>query len=472
MKHSHFLLALLLLVIPLSACSSLSASKEAEPESFFPVESIFEEFYDFLGGQPRLGAVLSPLIFEGPIQKQYFENAVLLFNPSATLSERYRLAPFGYEIGERDIAIPNPGLPDLLYVEGFIVYKGFRQIYEDMGGQRYVGRPLTGVRYLEVENRVEQYFENLGFTFDLNDSRAEVQLMDYGRQACARDCGSAVQGPTIVQNDLPYGEPFVSMVANLGEDIVGQRIAGPYQSADGSIEVIYENILLFTQADNASQARSRPILALLGISPDPLVPQLDNPNVIFYSIQEPLGYNIPKVFADFIAQHGGYEIFGAPISEVKALEQGRSSQCFENTCLSYLGGGFARVELIAMGSEYKNRFYDQSVAQNVDENLDIQIQVWEDSSQISSSEEQVVHASLFAGSQLLEGLRPYLTLSLPNGGESLFQFPLTDERGHTQLTIPPVTGQNGTLLPYEVCLEAVETGKICASESYMIWGNP
>ena len=433
---------------------------------------MFEEFYDFLGGEPRLGAVLSPLIFDGPLQKQYFEGAVLLFDPSAALSERYGLLPYGYDIGERDIAIPNPGLPDLLYVDGFIVYEGFRQFFEDMGGRRYVGRPLTGVRYIEAENRAEQYFENVGFTLDLNDARAEVQLMDYGRRACERDCSSPGQSLTIVQKDLPYTEPFISLVAILGEDVVGQRIAGPYLSADGSIEVIFENILLFAPAEIPEQAYPRPILALLGNSPDPLVPQLDNPHVVFFSIQGSLGYNVPTIFADFIAQHGGYEIFGDPISEVKANEDGKSSQCFENTCLSYLGGGFGRVELLPMGSEYKSRFYDKPVAQSVDEDLDIQIQVWEESSQISSSEQQVVHASLFAGSQFLEGLQPYLTLTLPNGGESLFQFPLTDARGHTQLSIPPVIGQNGTLLPYEVCLESVEIGKICASESYMIWGNP
>ena len=73
---------------------------------------------------------------------------------------------------------------------------------------------------------------------------------------------------------------------------------------------------------------------------------------------------------------------------------------------------------------------------------------------------------------MLAGLQPYLELSLPSGSTSIYQFPPSDAGGQTQLTLPPIRGQNGTLIPYKVCLEGFGAAAVCASESYMIWGNP
>lgn len=474
-RHPLWTLGILLPPVLLSACGAGNdeLTGGARPQAAYIVEPVFAEFYDFLGGEERLGLPLSPLHFEGQIQTQYFEAAQLVYDPSAAPSERYSLAPLGEQMDVRDEPLPNPGLPNVLFVEGYIVYEGFASLYQEMGGQRYVGKPLTGVRYIESQNRVEQYFENLGFYINLDGPSKGVQLMAYGQLACAQACGSPSSPAAIIQIDLPYGEPFISTVSALGDALVGQRIAGPYKTADGSLEVIYENMVLFTQQADSRQATPRPILALLGVSPDAPVPRLENPNVMFYAIEGQLGFNVPLVFADYIAQHGGFEIFGAPISEVKASEDGTSSQCYANLCLRYertaLGG---EVQPMAMGLEYKRRFYDQPAPQVLDENLKIQIQVWEDHSQINSSREQVIHASLFSGNQLLEGLQPYLLLTLPNGGVNLYQFPPTDSTGHTQLTIPPVLGQNGTLVPYQVCLEGLQVQKTCATESYLIWGNP
>jgi len=463
---------LLLLVLITSACGGSGSEAASTPSAAYLVEEVFAEFHDFLGGEARLGQPLSPLIYDGQTQKQYFEAALLVYDPNAGPSERYNLAPLGRGLSVQDEPLANPGLPGVLFVDGFIVYEGFVGLYEQLGGQRYVGSPLTGVRYLEDQNRVEQYFANLGFYLDLGDTSAGAQLMDYGRLACAQDCGAPSSPAAIIQVDLPYGEPFVSAVAALGDGLVGARLAGPYQTADGSIEVIYENFVLYAHPDPNSAARPRAILSLLGLDLDPLVPRLDNPNAIFYGIEDDLGHNVPLVFSDYIAAHGGFEVFGAPIAEVKPQEDGTSIQCFANACLRYRPAVFGgEITPVAMGIEYKNRFYDQPAPQ-LSEDLDIRIQVWEARSQISSAEQQIVHASLFAGNQLLEGLRPYLLLTLPNGGETLYQFPPSDATGHTQVAIPAVIGQNGTLVPYEVCLEGLEVGKVCSQGSYLIWGNP
>lgn len=461
-----------LLLAWLAACGGgAGEAEQAEAEAAYPLEAIFSEFYAFLGGAERLGPALSPIVYEGEVQKQYLRNAVLVFDPSLPPSEQYSLAPVGLSLGVRDEPLQNPGLPGTLFVEGYIVYEGFADLYQELGGQRYVGLPLTGVRYLAEQNRVEQYFENLGFYLNLDDPAAGVQLMNYGQVACGGSCGAGSAPAAIVQIDLPYGEPFVSTVGALGDAVTGERLAGPYQTADGSIEVIYRNLVLYAQSEEDARATPRPILALLGVAPEPMTTRLDNANLMFYGLSGDLGYNVPLVFNDYIAEHGGYEIFGQPISEFKLLEDGGFRQCFANTCLRYEGSN-GQVVPLPMGAEYKAAFYDQPATGVQGQQPAIQIQVREEHAQISSAIEQTIFATLFSGTQLLEGLQPYLNLTLPSGGVNVYRFPPTDASGQTQVTVPPVSAQNGTLVPYQVCLESIGLERVCASGSYMIWGNP
>jgi len=467
--RKHLIALLLFLAVISAACSGGARNGGTSLGSASPylIEPIFQEFYDFLGGQARLGAALSPVIVEGKVQKQYLESALMVYNPELPASEQYSLSPLGQQLGVWDEPLANTDLPGVLFVEGYIVYEGFAPLYQELGGQRYVGKPLTGVRYIAEQNRVEQYFENLGFYLNLDDPETGVQLISYGRLVCGDSCGVPANPAAIIQIELPYGEPFVSTVSRLGDGFVGARLAGPYQTADGSLEVIYENIVLAANADQSERAAPRPILSLLGRTPDALVTRLENPNVIFYGIDGEYGYNVPILFSDYIAQHGGFEIFGQPISEVKLLEDGAPSQCYANACLKYLGEG--QVQPLPIGAEYKARFYDAPALQV--QAQQVQVRVWEEHSQISSAEEQIIYANLFAGTQLLAGLQPYIELTLPGGSTSIYQFPPSDANGLTQLTIPPVQGQNGTLVPYRVCLEGFGTDAVCTSESYMIWGN-
>jgi len=395
---------------------------------------------------------------------------LMLYNPELPVSEQYALAPLGEVLGVWDQPVADANLPGALVVDGYIVYEGFVPMYEQLGGRRYVGRPLTGVRYAAEQNRVEQYFQNLGLFMDL-DQPGEVQLMAYGQLACGEICDVPAGNPAaIIQIELPYGEPFISTVSRLGDGFVGRRLAGPYQASDGSLEVIYENLVLYANPDQSNSAAARPILALMGITPEPMATRLDNPNIMFYGIDGEYGYNVPIFFSDYIAQHGGFELFGQPVAEIKMQGDGSGTQCFANACLRYVQGN--GVAPLPMGAEYKTRVYDQPEVQPAAAAGEIRIRVWENHSQISSSEEQIIHASLFAGTQLLAGLQPYLELSLPSGSTSIYQFPPSDAGGQTQLTLPPIRGQNGTLIPYKVCLEGFGAAAVCASESYMIWGNP
>lgn len=456
-----------LLAGALAACSAGQPTSISKASPYL-IEPIFQEFYEFLGGEARMGAALTPVILEGNIQKQYVENALMVYNPGLPPSEHYSLAPLGEQLGVWDQPVADTNLDGVLVVDGYIVFEGFVPLYEELGSRRYVGRPLTGVRYVAEQERVEQYFQNLGFFMNLNEP-GEIRLMGYGRLTCGEICNAPAANPAaIIQIELPYGEPFVSTVTRLGDGFVGQRLAGPYQAADGSLEVIYENLVLYANPDGSQTAAARPIMALMGIAPEPLVTQLDSPVIMFYGIDGAYGYNVPLFFSDYIAQHGGFELFGQPISEIRMQADGSAVQCFANACLRYLPG--AAVAPLAMGAEYKARVFDQPAVQAAPAG-EVRIQVWEDHSQISSSEQQVIHASLYAGIQLLAGLQPYLEIQLPSGATSIYQFPPSDAGGQTQLTLPLINGQNGTLVPYKVCLEGFGAAQVCVSEAYMIWGN-
>jgi hypothetical protein len=466
---SRFLALIFILscALALAACGSPAAGGP-QAQSPYVIEPIFEEFYAFFGGQARLGVALSPGIVDGNIQKQYFENALLVYNPALAPSDQYSLAPLGEQLGVWDAPLAAEDLGDVLFVDGYIIYEGFEQFYQQLGAARYVGRPLTGVRYLDEQNRVEQYFQNLGFYLNLDHPDEGVKLISYGRLVCGDSCaGQPSNVSAIIQIELPYGEPFISTVSYLGDGFVGPRLAGPYQLTDGTLEVIYQNLVLYANPDQSQRATARPILALLGITPEPRVTRLDNPNVMFYGLEGEFGYNVPIVFSDYIAQHGGFEFFGQPIAEPKPLEGG-ASQCFANACLQYAGG---QVAPMPMGAEYKARFYDQPSPQVQAAFDQIRIEVWEEHSQVSSADSQVIYANLHAGGELLAGLQPYLELTLPDGGSAFYQFPPSDASGLTQVTVPPVLGGNGDRVAYRVCLKGYNAEEICAGESYMLWGN-
>ncbi len=465
-RHFAFVFVLGLL---LAACAAPRAETSAPAANPYSIEPVFEEFYGFLGGPDRAGVPISPGIVEGNIQKQYIEAGLMVYNPALAPSEQFSLAPLGQQLGVWDAPLPDTNLPDALFVDGYIIYEGFEDTYRQLGGQRYVGKPLTGMRFLQDQSRVEQYFENLGFYMDLDEPQAGVRLMDYGRQVCGQGCGVPASSPAaVVQAQLEYGEPFTSAAAALGEGVLGQRLAGPYQLADASIEVIYQNMVLYVHPQQPGTVLPRAVTALLGILPEPRTTRLDNANLVFYPLDGDFGYNVPLVFNDYIRQHGGYELFGVPIAELQPADGG-ASQCFVNACLRYQGGA---VSLLPLGLEYRTKFYDQSSPQAQTAFDQIRIDVWEARAQVSSTEGQTIYASLHANGQLLQGLQPYLELTPPSGDMLRYTFPPTDANGQTQLSVLPVQGQNWELVVYKVCLEGLHESPRCMTDSYRIWGNP
>ena len=90
--------------------------------------------------------------------------------------------------------------------------------------------------------------------------------------------------------------------------------------------------------------------------------------MVFYAVDGSLGFHVPQLFDDFIADHGGTAISGMPIAEVSEASTGLYRQCFENYCLLYTPANPPGMQLTleAIGSAYLAKispadFYGETV---------------------------------------------------------------------------------------------------------------
>lgn len=251
----RFLFALLVLILlsTASACNfltnqSTTPSPPRQPPNpafeSFPIDPLFEEFYAYLGGEPVLGPPISRLIESGNVKSQYVESAQLLFDPLAAPSDRFHLAPLGLMLGVAEPPVPEPGLPGSRYINGHTIYDEFLPFYDELGGARFVGRPLTEARHNPEKHRIEQYFENLGMYRLDDEPPGSAHLLAYGAIACPQGCRSQPppSGVPGLRPILPA--PFSTSASRLGLDITGLTLSEPYRSPDGEIEVIFENLVL------------------------------------------------------------------------------------------------------------------------------------------------------------------------------------------------------------------------------------
>ncbi len=109
-----------------------------------------------------------------------------------------------------------------------------------------------------------------------------------------------------------------------------------YKTPDGYTEQVFENVVLVSDPENPSHVFLRPIVEALGYKADPLTVPSGKEGYEFYAVKDGLGYNIPKVFADYLARHGGMDASGPPITEIYRDNHLLERQCFTNLCLELL----------------------------------------------------------------------------------------------------------------------------------------
>jgi hypothetical protein len=468
------IIASIFLIFTLSACGSfINPGITPTPYGAVPLASQFRDLYDKLGGEPALGQSISPTFAHNGLLCQYTENVLMCFNPAATVDvDRLVLIPVGTML-----VTPSVGEPPMIYA-------GFQDMYDRLYGERYVGKPLSGVRFNTEKRRIEQYFENMGFYQLIDDSRGIVHLMAYGSFVCREFCAyQPYTGSAIIGWDKGVEVPGATSLARLGGfDIFGSPISKPYISPiDGTIEQVLENVVIYIPKDNPTTIHLRPLSLILQMqqeAPGPQIYGLDQ-GMVFYPVQGALGFHVPVVFDRFIIDHGSTEISGKPIMDPFSVDVNGvkiARQCFENYCLDYdsTAAESKRIHMVGLGSQYlKQKVNEENWVFQFSPKTTV-LKISKLKPQISAKEEQVIQVNVYQvnGHLPMSDIDAVLLVGLPDGSKVTYNVPPTNLEGTITVTIPAITNAvNGTVVPYIVCLNVPSDTQICQSDSYLIWND-
>ena len=492
-----FLLSVIavLFSVLLFGCSPQNSSLQlSTADGIYPVDPVFEDFYNDLDGAEYLGPAISQVFERDSLQCQYTINSLMCFNPNATGLSRYELAPLGLELNIQDAPRSIPGINSPRIVDGYSIYPEFIDAYDALYGALHVGAPLTNPIYNEDQDRIEQYFENLGFYKNSSDPDGKVYLLEYGAYLCDQDCRFSI-GSFIIEDINPGEDPeslFGLGVEYLGgAQVFGEPLTNLYIAPDGYYEQVYEKVVFFAEQENPGNVQLRHLPGLVGferMEPGPKKFDLKD-NMIFYTTDgtQGLGFHVPVVFDDFIMHHGGTKISGAPLSD-PILYEGNSipRQCFENLCLDYYRDAEEgeKVKIAPLGSLYLDLY---PVNEQVSAEAEIQestptatpepvlpqnvsFVMNESSAVITNQDVQTFQVMVFDGVSKapLGGIQPELFLVLPDGTELSFVFDPTNENGMTNLSIAPLSNFTSTeLVDYQVCVDNEGTLE-CISDTFMV----
>jgi hypothetical protein len=453
---------------------NVAGASSISEQIIYPVDGLFEEFYEALGGLEALGPAISPLNREGARQLQYVENALMVYDASATNSDRFTLAPLGLDFGVAEQPAANTTDSGGRYVGGHLIWPEFVAKFDALGGVRFVGEPITEAHYNPSRNRTEQYFENLGFYRLEKDKPGVVRLMAYGAFSCDYRCRYQPPSSSIPSRQQLLPEPFQYQVDRLGSVFTGRALTVVHQAADQNQEVIFENMVLYTDRDNPGKVLARPIVELLGFLAHVPVDPSDNPLVVFYEIQDGKGYNVPRLFEDYLQQHGGIEFSGLPLSEVFPTKTGAYRQCFENLCLEYDTHAAQpdRLMPVPLGARYKEAFFDEGL--DFEKSLsvmNIDLLPGEEYESLPAGQPQRIYVLVSEDGLGLNNREPILILSNPDGTTQTIFFPPTGVDGRTSVEIPGIQAPNFTLIPYSVCLLGFDGEQRCVRDNFLIWNS-
>jgi hypothetical protein len=456
-----------------AACTSTDGSTSAAPGTY-TVDKTFTSFHNLLGGEDILGPAISLMFQYNQLQCQYVETALMCFNSEAAAIDQYALYALGGLMNVHDAPLSATPPASERVVNGYIIYSDFVPLYDKLYGARYVGRPLTQARPNYSLQRTEQFFENVGFYHLFSDPPGEVHLLAYGLYGCSTGCtyqGSAEN--KVVLDSASLQQPFLNALTLMGGiPDFGKPLSEAQTASDGYLEQVYQNVVLYAPTDQSDSARLRPLPIILGMPTTQPGPQVYNEanGVIFITVQGNLGYHVPIVFKDFIDRHGGLSISGNPISEAMDVGGGVFRQCFQNYCLDYQSSA---VKMVALGEKYLTYTPGQQVSpQFAFSSASVSIQLSEEMPRIRADATQQIDLTVIStqDQQPIPNLEAVLVVTYPDGTQYSAHFPPTQANGFTSVIVPAKPGTpNGSIIPYQVCLNVPSDSPICASDSYLIW---
>ncbi len=469
----------ILILLMLTACSGVpNFAAVVTPTDQVAVSSEFRDLYQSLGNAAELGVAISAPFNQNGLLCQYTVYVLMCFNPAAhSEADRLFLAPLGQQF-HFPTTDPKSAGP-------LKIFEGFAETYhKKFFGVRFVGQPLTGVRYNAEARRLEQFFEKMGFYMEVDDPQHIVHLLPYGTALCREECRASLQK---AQTSIGWTKGIeVLNPASLdrlgGYGLYGDPLTIPYLAADGSLEQVLDKVVVYVPVNNPTTLRLRSLATLLNLPYQDPHRQVygRSQNVVFYITNGELGYHVPIMFDAFIAQHGGMEISGKPLSDPYPVEAGGQQiarQCFENYCLEYTPSApeNQRVQLVSLGQLFMKTLKRDDLQTFKFSNKTVALTAAEQKPQISSLEAQIIQIQVRTRKDKLpiSEVESFVTLGLPDNRKLSFDLPPTNASGLAQVSIPPINNTaNGTIVPYIVCLNVPTedpNDHICAYESFLIW---
>ncbi len=444
-----------------------------------PVDSLFREFHQILGGEAILGRAITGLIDRDGKQCQYTEAALMCYDSAASdPSRHFMLHPLGLDLNlVESLDFPTP--PEATGSDlgnGFYLYPEFENLYDQLYGALYVGYPLTQVRVNQGNERYEQFFSNVGFYRNFSDPVGEVHLITYGAYMCGPDCSYNLAQYWNIVESSEIAQPFELSLRRLGWSELGSPLTQPYYTADGYIEQYYDNVVLYAPQDDLSQVRFRPLSLWMGIPVEELVPINPHEQLVFYKVNDQLGHNVPLFFDHFIAEHGGRDLAGNPISETRQISDTLLRQCFETYCLLYdtTQPDGLKVRMAALGVEHLKLKDPSLILERAFNSETIHLALEEEKSQVGAGEQQniriqVLRSGNWAPLYLVESM---LELTIPGQAPQQIRLRPTDRDGISQVTLPGISGAAAmSVIEYKVCLNLPSDKPICSVDSFVYRGE-
>ncbi|MGH2626556.1 MAG: hypothetical protein ACRDHY_07905, partial [Anaerolineales bacterium] len=276
----------------LVGCATPVPAGSSFSEGPHSVAAPFESYWTAGGGLATFGPPLEDARLEGSRLRQTFLNAELVLDPSLPDADRIYLAPLGMQLGLAEPPVPASGEAGERYFEatGHPVYAGFSQVYDRIGGEVLVGPPIGEVQFRD--GWVIQNYRNMGLVRPESSAPSDIRFLAYGL-AFRPDLSAQAASSSV----LPPGlrpRPFAAMIDRLGtESVIGPPLTNPFLAGDGSLEQVYERVVLYSPVDAPSQVRLRPLGSALG----PADPAVVDASADFGLYTPQTGHNIAWAFA-------------------------------------------------------------------------------------------------------------------------------------------------------------------------------
>ncbi len=471
---------LLILSLLLAGCSGSNAAASGKT---YRVAKNLQEFYDKLGGEGLLGPAISKIFDGSSGQCQYTANVLMCENSILTGDARFSLAPLGTGLNLREEPAGSTSEANLV-VNGYTVYEEFVPLYRQLSEGIYAGDPISQVHLNYEKQRIEQFFTNVGFYRNFSDPRGTIKLIAYGVESCVDVCkyraaseAALFDGAQLVAD----GSLLDELETDFDKSVFGKPLTQLYQAADGNQEQVFEGIVLYRDIFNGV-VRLRPLAVQLGMQTSEPRERVygSESGVVFYAVQDNLGYHVPVLFDEFISTHGGSAISGDPIADVIEYEPGLFRQCFTNFCLDYAPNERKNKQLLVapLGSKYMELEPGTPIVAEPSAAPATPIytlQVSELHNPLAAEEAQQINIVLLnAADQLpLPGIETDLTLNLPDGTTYQATLPATLTDGSSSIVLPVMKKiPNGTIMTYQVCISTAVVEPVCQSGSFLVWTVP